>query len=584
MVGTKITKLMQGIVMDSAFWDDKRPKGVPAEAQPLSFNSLVELLDDTFSRFPDRPAFTGIGHTLTHKEIDHLSGQFAAWLQSHTHLKPGDRIAIQLPNLLQYPVAAYGAFRAGLVVVNTNPLYTARELKHQLNDSGAKALLFLENFGHTVEEVVSDTPVEYLIRTAFADLVPAPKRWIVNALVRHVKKMVPRFELPKAIHFRDTLAQGQQTPDFVPQKRTVDDIAVLQYTGGTTGVAKGAMLTHGNLLSNIAQVHAALGQVRDNGEPWLKPGEETAIAPLPLYHIYAFIVNMMYFPYMGQHSVLVANPRDMDLFLKAIKGVQFSVFSGLNTLFVGLMNHPEFNNLDFSKLKVTMSGGTALQEETARRWESITGCRVSEGYGLTECSPVVSVNPLGKAAQPGTAGIPLPSTGVRFIDADGNDVALGEPGELCVKGPQVMKGYWRRAEATEEVLGSDGWLKTGDIATLEDDGFIRIVDRIKDMILVSGFNVYPNEIENVVASHPGVANCACIGVPDEKTGEAPRLYVIPANTSLTEDEIVNWCRERMTAYKVPKQVVFRQELPVTPVGKVLRKELKEEFRKEQDNR
>ncbi len=567
--------------MDSAFWDDKRPAGVPTETAPLQYNSLIELIEESFQDFSERPAFTGIGHTLTYQDIDRLSAQFAAWLQNDTSLKQGDRIAIQLPNLLQYPVVAFGALRAGLVIVNTNPLYTARELRHQLNDSGARALVFLENFGSTVEEVVSDTPIEYLVRTSLADLVPAPKRWLVNGLVRHVKKLVPHFDLPKALKFRDVLALGKSSPHFTPQPRTRDDIAVLQYTGGTTGIAKGAMLTHGNLLANVAQIDACLGQVRDDGSRWMEPGQEIAIAPLPLYHIYAFIVNLMCLPYMGQHSVLVANPRDAGLFIKAIKNHKFTFFAGLNTLFVALMEHPEFKKLDFSALKITLSGGTALQEETARRWEGITGCRISEGYGLTECSPVVSINPLGSAARPGTAGMPLPSTQIKFIDAEGEVVPQGEPGELCARGPQVMNGYWRRADETAKVLNDEGWLKTGDVALLEDDGFIKIVDRIKDMILVSGFNVYPNEIENVVAGHPSVINCACIGVPDEKTGEAPRLYVIPINTSLREDDVINWCRERMAAYKVPKQVVFRKELPVTPVGKVLRKELKAEFRREQ---
>ncbi|MTI15599.1 AMP-binding protein [Sansalvadorimonas verongulae] len=566
--------------MDTVFWDDKRPKGVSSQAESLPFNSLTELIESSFSRYGDKPAFTGIGHTLTYKEIDQLSAQFASWLQNHTDLKPGDRIAIQLPNLLQYPVAAYGALRAGLVIVNTNPLYTAHELKHQLNDSGAKALLFLENFGHTVEEVVSETPVQYLIRTSFADLVPAPKRWIVNALVRHVKKLVPSFNLPKALHFRDVLTKGKAAGSFKPQPRTLADIAILQYTGGTTGVAKGAMLTHGNLMANIAQTQTALKQTQPNGEPWFEDGQETAIAPLPLYHIYAFIVNMMYFPFTGQHNVLVANPRDMSLFIKAIKPWKFTVISGLNTLFVGLMNHPDFKELDFSALKVTMSGGTALQEDTAERWEEITGCRVSEGYGLTECSPIVSFNPLGKEAQPGTAGLPLPSTDIRFVDPEGNDVPRGEPGELCVRGPQVMKGYWRRGDATAEVLDDEGWLKTGDIAQVEEDGFIRIVDRIKDLILVSGFNVYPNEIESVVSTHPGVDNCACIGIPDKKTGEAPLLYVITSDSSLTKDDIINWCREKMTAYKIPRQIEFRKELPMTPVGKVLRKELRDEYKQQ----
>ncbi len=569
--------------MNPEFWDDKRPNGVPSEVASMDYSSLIELVDDAVSRFAERPAFTGIGYSLTYRDIDIQSARFAAWLQNNTDLKPGDRIAIQLPNLLQYPIAAYGAIRAGLVVVNTNPLYTAREIKHQLNDSGARALLFLDNFGHLVEEVICDTPVKYLIRTALADMLPAPKRWIINSLVRHVKKLVVPYNLPKAISFRTTLAQGAKLPPYQKVSRVSEDIAVLQYTGGTTGVAKGAMLTHGNLLGNLAQVSGALGQKKDNGELWLKPGAEVAIAPLPLYHIYAFIVNLMFFPMQGQHSILIANPRDASLFIKAIKPWPFTFFAGLNTLFVSLLEHPEFSKLDFSHLKVTLSGGTALLEDVAKRWEQVTGCRVSEGYGLTECSPVVSVNPMGELAQPGTAGLPLPSTKIKLIDDQGNEVPQGGVGELCVQGPQVMKGYWGRAEATAEVIDSEGWLKTGDVARVEEDGFIRIVDRIKDMILVSGFNVYPNEIESVVSGHPKVVNCACIGVPDAKTGETPRLYVIPSNDSLTEEEIIVWCREHMTAYKVPRQVVFRDELPVTPVGKVLRKELKEEYRLSQKN-
>ena len=564
--------------MNPDFWDDKRPSGVPSQAPTMDYSSLIELIDDAVAKFADRPAFTGIGHTLTYRDIDIQSARFAAWLQNHTDLKPGDRIAIQLPNLLQYPIAAYGAIRAGLVVVNTNPLYTARELKHQLNDSGARALLFLDNFGHMVEEVVCDTPVKYLIRTALADMLPAPKRWIINSLVRYVKKMVVPYSLPKAVSFRKALDLGGKATNYSSPLRTSDDIAVLQYTGGTTGVAKGAMLTHGNLLGNMSQIGCSLGQTKESGELWLEPGDETAIAPLPLYHIYAFIVNLMFFPYQGQHSVLIANPRDSNLFIKAIKPWKFTFFAGLNTLFVSLMENPEFHKLDFSHLKATLSGGTALQDDVAKRWESVTGCRVTEGYGLTECSPVVSVNPMGPLAQPGTAGLPVPSTEIKLVDDEGNEVDQGETGELCVRGVQVMKGYWRRDEATAEVLSEDGWLKTGDVARVEKDGFIRIVDRIKDMILVSGFNVYPNEIESIVSGHPKVSNCACIGVPDPKTGEAPRLYIIPTDTSLTEEEVIGWCRENMTAYKVPRKVVFRDELPVTPVGKVLRKELKEEYR------
>ena len=570
--------------MDSAYWSDKRPAGIANGAKEMPYNSTTELIEETFRNYSSHPAFSGIGHTLTYEQIDHFSAQFAAWIQNYTDLKPGDRIAIQLPNVLQYPIVAYGALRAGLVIVNTNPLYTARELKHQLVDSGARMLVFLENFGHTIEEVIGDTPVEYLVRTALADMVPAPKRWIVNGVVRHVKKLVPKFDLPNATCLREALTLGKDLPPFTPQPRTRDDIAVLQYTGGTTGVAKGAMLTHGNLLANVAQIDTCLGQYREDGEDWMRPGKEVAIAPLPLYHIYAFIVNLMCLPHNGHHNVLVANPRDIGLFIKVIKGYKFTFFAGLNTLFVGLMDHPDFKKLDFSHLRITLSGGTALQEETGRRWEAMTGCRVSEGYGLTECSPVVTINPLGVHAQPGTAGLPLPSTAIKFIGADGQEVAPGEPGELCAHGPQVMKGYWRRPKATAEVLSEDGWLKTGDIAVMQDDGFIKIVDRIKDMILVSGFNVYPNEIENEVSMHPAVSNCACIGVPDEKTGEAPRLYVVPENSSVKAEDIISWCRERMAAYKVPKQIVFRKELPMTPVGKVLRKELRAEALKERKSK
>ncbi len=565
--------------MESAYWDDKRPMGIAAELKQLPFQSLNDLIEESFIKYADHPGFSGIGHTLNYRDVDRLSAQFAAWLQSYTDLKPGDRIAIQLPNVLQYPVVAYGALRAGLVIVNTNPLYTARELSHQLHDSGARMLVFLENFGSTVEEVVSDTPVEYLVSTAFADMVPAPKRWIVNSLVRHVKKLVPKFHLPNAIPLRSALSLGKGLPPFTPQPRTRDDLAVLQYTGGTTGVAKGAMLTHGNLLANVAQIDGCLDQASDDDRPWMENGQEVAIAPLPVYHIYAFMVNLLCLPKNGHHSVMVANPRDIGLFIKVIKGYNFTFFAGLNTLFVGLMEHSNFKKLDFSRLRITLSGGTALQEETARRWEELTGCRISEGYGLTESSPVISINPLGRHAQPGTAGLPLPATDVRFVDADGNDVPEGEPGELYVRGPQVMAGYWRNQHATDDVL-HDGWLQTGDVARLESDGFITIVDRIKDMILVSGFNVYPNEIENQVSMHPGVMICACIGVPDEKSGEVPRLYVIPENTDLREEDLISWCRERMAAYKVPKQIIFRKELPLSPVGKVLRKDLRAEVEQE----
>ena len=559
--------------MDASFWDGKRPAGVGNTINPDEYSSVLSVVNALLHENHSRPAFTGIGHTLSYHDIDILSRQFAAFLQNSTNLKPGDRIAIQMPNLLQYPVVVYGALRAGLIIVNTNPLYTAREMRHQFKDSGAKALVFLENFGHLVQEVVADTEIQYLFVTCLADMLPAPKRQIVNFLVKHIKKMVPRYSLPDAVPLLRALnSSGGYRP--VPEG-VLSDPVVLQYTGGTTGVAKGAVLTNRNLIANMLQSKEMLSQLDEQQQRIIKAGEEVLVAPLPLYHIYAFTVHLLCMPFMGNHSILIANPRDTNTFIKMIKPWRFTAFIGLNTLFASLLHHPRFKECDFSGLKLTLSGGTALQEIIAQKWCQATGCTISEAYGLTECSPAVCMNPAGNLSQQGSAGLPVPSTELKTVDDEGAETAIGEPGELCVRGPQVMPGYWQRDRASAEVLDAEGWLRTGDVACIQADGFVRIVDRIKDMILVSGFNVYPNEIEDVVCGHPKVANCAAIGIPDDSTGEAVKLFVVRADDSLTADELLGWCRDYLTAYKVPRECEFRTELPMTPVGKVLRKDLRQ---------
>ncbi|KEQ17008.1 AMP-binding protein [Endozoicomonas numazuensis] len=562
--------------MEVAFWDGKRAPGISDHIDLRAFCNLGDVIADAVERHGDKPAFTGLGLTLSFKEVDRLSDQFAAYLQHHTGLQPGDRIALQMPNILQYPVVAFGAIKAGLVIVNTNPLYTAREIKHQFNDSGVKALVCVNIVGHLIEEVLPETGVEHLIVTDLADLLPWPKRSLLNFAIKHVKKMVPAYSLPKAISFRQAMAQGSKETYKPPKPAKREDLAALQYTGGTTGVAKGAMLTHENLVSNVLQTAELRRQINADGSPVSNSEGDIVVAPLPLYHIYAFTVHLLSYFSLGGHSIFIANPRDIDTFIKTIKPWRINTFIGLNTLFVGLMNHPEFKNIDFSDLRVTNSGGTALQQATADRWFELTGCRIGEGYGLSETSPVLTANPAGDYVQDGSVGIAVPGTALKVIDDEGNELPFGEAGELCAKGPQVMAGYWQRPEATAEVLDDEGWFRTGDIAIIQEDGYVRIVDRLKDMVLVSGFNVYPNEIEGVVTQHDKVLNCAAIGVPDEKTGEAVKLFVIPQDESITEQELKDYCRKNMTAYKVPSQVEFREELPMTPVGKVLRKDLRAE--------
>jgi len=559
--------------MQPDFWSDKRPAGVPNDIDMGAYKSVIEVFERSCKKFADRPAFSNLGVTITYAELDRLSGAFAGYLQKHTDLKPGERIAVQMPNILQYPIAVFGALRAGLIVVNTNPLYTAREMRHQFKDAGVRALVYLNMFGKLVQEVLPDTEIEYLIEARMGDMQPALKGWLVNTMVKKVKKMVPDYHLPQAVPFKAVLKQGQDH-SLKPVKASLEDIAVLQYTGGTTGVAKGAMLTHGNLVANMQQVNGCLAQLAADGQPLMKEGQEVMIAPLPLYHIYAFTANCMCMMVTGNHNVLITNPRDISGFIKELKKWRFSALLGLNTLFVALMDHPDFKSLDFSNLKVTNSGGTALVKATAERWKAITGCSVVEGYGLTETSPAASANPYGDKARLGTVGLPVPGTLFKVIDDDGQELGLGERGELCIKGPQVMKGYWQRPEATAEVLDAEGWLKTGDVAVIDPDGFVRVVDRKKDMIIVSGFNVYPNEIEDVIMAHPKVASCAVIGVPDEKSGEAVKLFVVPRESGLTVEELKAYCKANFTGYKVPKHIALRESLPMTPVGKILRRELR----------
>ncbi|MEH6492790.1 long-chain-fatty-acid--CoA ligase FadD1 [Halopseudomonas sp.] len=550
------------------FWKDKYPAGVDSEINPDQYPNILAVLKESCQRFANKPAFTNLGKTITYGEMYTLSGHFAAYLQKHSGLQPGDRIAVQMPNVLQYPIVVFGAMRAGYVVVNTNPLYTQREMEHQFNDSGAKALVCLANMAHLAEQVVPKTGVKQVIVTEVGDMLPPLKRFLVNTVVKHVKKMVPSYSIPGMIKFNDAMAKGRAL-SFTEATPSAEDLAVLQYTGGTTGVAKGAMLTHRNLVANMLQAKALMGSN-------MIDGEEVIICPLPLYHIYAFTFHCMAMMLSGNHNILITNPRDLDAFVKELSQHRFTGFVGLNTLFAGLCNNAAFRALDFTGFKVTLSGGMALQLATAERWKEVTGSPVCEGFGMTETSPVATVNPISDIRL-GTIGIPVPSTLCKIIDEEGNELPLGERGELCVKGPQVMKGYWQRKEATDEILDAEGWLKTGDIAIIQEDGYLRIVDRKKDMILVSGFNVYPNELEDVMAAIPGVAQCAAIGVPDEKSGEAIKVFLVKSpDASLTEAQVKEHMRSNLTAYKVPKFVEFRDSLPTTNVGKILRRELRDE--------
>ena len=532
----------------------------------LNYNrTLVEVFSESCKKFADKNAFTCMDRTLTYAELEHLSGRFAAYLQQHTSLKPGDRIAVQLPNILQYPVVIFGALRAGLIVVNTNPLYTAHEIKHQLNDSGAKALVVLANIAKNAADIIAETSVEQVIVTELADLHSPIKRVLINCAVKYLKKMVPPFSFPRSIQFNKALALGDGSLLHITQKP--DDVAVLQYTGGTTGVAKGAMLTHRNLVANMMQLNERMKDV-------FRSGQELYIAPLPLYHIYSFTIHCTSAVALGNHSLLIPNPRDIPAFVKAIQGKPFTFFVGLNTLFNALLRNPDFCQLDFSHMRLTCSGGMALTAETTKHWLELTKAPISEGYGLTETSPVVSNNPLTNV-QYGTVGLPLIDTECQVIDDDGRSLPTGEPGELCVRGPQVMKGYWLRPDATADVIDADGWFKTGDIAVLQPDGYIKIVDRKKDMINVSGFKVFPNEVEDALSAHPDIIEVAVVGVPDGDGSEAVKAFIVPANENLTLEQVRKFAKETLTAYKVPRQVEFRKELPKSNVGKILRRELRD---------
>ncbi|MBB6244592.1 long-chain-fatty-acid--CoA ligase [Rhodanobacter sp. MP1X3] len=549
-------------------WLDHYPAGVPAQINIDDYASVAAVIDEAFTNFADRPAFTNFGKTLSYREIDESSRQFAGYLTGVLKLGKGDRIAIMLPNVLQYPIALFGALRAGLVVVNTNPMYTARELRHQLEDSGAKAILVLDNFAATLQEVLAQTHVQHVVTTGLGDLLGA-KGVLINFALKHIKKMVPAFNIPHAVRFRDALVQGNAHP-LKPVQLSHDDIAFLQYTGGTTGVAKGAMLTHGNMVANMLQAGAWFSAK-------IRPGEEIIITALPLYHIFALTCNCFIFLRFGGQSILVTNPRDMPAFVKELASVKFTSITGVNTLFNGLLNTPGFDRVDFSHLRMSFGGGMAVQRTVAEKWQKVTGCALVEGYGMTESSPVATINPLVDGARfSGSIGLPIPSTEIGIQDDDGKPLAMGEVGEICIRGPQVMKGYWEQPGETSKVLSSDGWLRTGDLGRIDETGLVYIVDRKKDMILVSGFNVYPNEIEDTVMQNPGVAEVAAVGVPDEHSGEVVKLFVVRKDPNLTVEALKEFCRENFTGYKRPKLIEFRDELPKSNVGKILRRELRDE--------
>jgi long-chain acyl-CoA synthetase len=549
-------------------WLKSYPPGVPEEINPDEYRSLPELLDESCARFAGLPAYTSLGHTITYAEYEQQARHFAAWLQQGTNLVKGDRIAIMLPNTLQYPIALYGALRAGLTVVNTNPLYTARELEHQLVDSGAKAIVILENFAHTLEQVIDRTSVEHVIVTGAGDRLSWPKSAIVNLVVRHVRRQVPRWELPGVVSFNNALDQGEFL-QFTPVAVSSADIAFLQYTGGTTGVAKGAMLTHRNMVANVLQAGAWMGTAA-------RLGQDVIITALPLYHIFALTANWIVFVKFGAHNILIINPRDFPAFVKELGNWRFSYISGVNTLFNALLHTPGFPEIDFSQLRITLGGGMAVQRSVAEHWKRVTGNILTQAWGLTETSPAACINPFLTHDFNGSIGLPIPSTEISIRNDDGKELAIGEVGEICVRGPQVMRGYWKRPEETAQVMFGD-WLRTGDIGRIDQDGFVYIEDRKKDMILVSGFNVYPNEVESVVAAHPGILEVAAVAQPDERSGEVVALFVVKKDPSLTEQQVIDFCREQLTGYKVPRRIYFRSELPKTNVGKILRRALRDEL-------
>jgi long-chain acyl-CoA synthetase len=548
-------------------WLKSYPKGVPAEIDPNAYRSIPELIDQNVLKYRDRAAYRCMGKTITFGDVDRMSAQFAAWLQSKG-LPRGARVAVMMPNVLQYPIAVFGILRAGYTVVNVNPLYTPRELEHQLKDSGAEAIVILENFATTLEKVLPNTSVKHIVVASLGDLLGA-KGLIVNFVVRNVKKLVPAFNLPGAIRFNAMLSEASgmtlKKPDLGPE-----DIAFLQYTGGTTGLSKGAVLLHRNIIANMEQVSAWFAPTRDPNEPMIM------VAPLPLYHIYALTCNCLYMLRDGGCCLLIPNPRDIPGFVKELKNNRFTAISGLNTLYNALLNHPEFKDIDFSHMRMSSAGGMAMTKAVADRWKGVTNKPILEGYGLTETSPVATTNPADITEFTGTIGLPVPSTIITIRDDEEKILPVGQVGEICIAGPQVMKGYWQRPEETAKVMSKDGAFKTGDIGVMDERGYVTIVDRKKDMILVSGFNVYPNELEQVVSAMPGVLEVAAIGVPDEHSGEVPKLFIVKKDPSLTEEQVMAYCKEQLTGYKRPKFVEFRAELPKTNVGKILRRALRDE--------
>ena len=550
-------------------WLESYPDGVPEEIPTPEAKSVRDLIDSALTAFADRPCFTNMGTTLTYRDLDKLSMQFACYLQQTLGLIKGERVAIMLPNVLQYPVVLCGIFRAGLVAVNVNPLYTARELKHQLSDSGARCIVVLDNFAHTLEDVIDETGVDYVVTTQVGDLLKFPKNILINIVLKRIRKAVPPYSLSHSVKLRSALKTGRHG-ELVTVELGYADIALLQYTGGTTGLAKGAMLSHRNLVFNVHQAKAWEAGVFDNAVPLV------AITALPLYHIFSLQSNCLAIIHKGGENILITNPRDFPAFVKELSRHQFVYFTGVNTLFTALLNTRGFADLDFTSLRLTIGGGMAVQEAVARQWKEVTGTTIIQGYGLTETSPTAIVVPLQSEEFTGTIGLPIPSTEVRICDDDGADVPLGDLGEICIRGPQVMEGYWQRPEETALVMLPGGWFRTGDIGRMDEGGFVYIEDRKKDMILVSGFNVYPNEIEGVVVEMDGVLEAAAIGIPNERSGETVKLYVVKSDESVTANDIVRYCRENLTGYKVPKEIEFRDDLPKTNVGKILRRELREE--------
>jgi len=547
-------------------WLDEYDKGVPESINPDEYSSIADILEQTFDKYADRPSYSNFGTTLTYRELEVASLKFASYLQNELGLEKGARVALMMPNILQYPICLFGILQAGMVAVNVNPLYTARELEHQLKDSGAEAIVIFANSAHVLEKVIDQTPVKHAIITEIGDFLQFPKNLVINFVLKRVKKVVPKYKIKNSLSLKHVVANGNYRA-FKKPSTNHEDIAFLQYTGGTTGVSKGAILTHKNIVSNLLQARA---WIKDS----LKEGTEVIITPLPLYHIFSLTANCLTFSSIGATNVLITNPRDMKAFVKEMKKWKFTAFTGVNTLFNGLLETPGFSDVDFSALKLSLGGGMAVQKSVADKWKQITGAPLIEAYGLTETSPAACMNPLSLKEFNGTVGLPISSTIIAIKDDEGGDLNFGERGEICIKGPQVMKGYWKREEETNKVKTDDGFFRTGDIGVMSEKGYVKIVDRKKDMILVSGFNVYPNEIEDVISSHLGVFECAAVGVADEKSGEAVKVFVVKKDPKLSEDELKKFCREQLTGYKSPKYFEFRDELPKSNVGKILRKDLR----------